>query len=206
MDLMMAADSGIAGRLEWGIVSYALPGETESGDLHVVQQHTNGVLVGVIDGLGHGAEAAHAANSAVKVLSQHAHESVISLVRRCHQELLLTRGVVMSIASFDFRDDSVTWIGIGNVEGVFIKSDNDAQSEVHIVQRGGVVGYQLPQLHANVLSVSGGDTLILASDGIRPDFYDTLSIRETPERIARDIGERFRKDSDDALVLVARYR
>ncbi len=201
----MMADSGKTERLEWGIASYPLSGESESGDLYIVQPHPHGVLVGVVDGLGHGSEAAYAAKIAVDTLSKHAQESVISLIRRCHEQLLQTRGAVISLAAFDFRDDSMTWIGIGNVEGVFVKGDSgSSQSSTHILQRGGVVGYQLPQLHANVFTVSPGDTLILATDGIRPEFYDNLSLRHTPEQIATEVGDRFRKDSDDSLVLVVR--
>lgn len=203
----MRVDSGRTEKLEWGVASYPLAGEPESGDLHIVKPHAHGVLVGVVDGLGHGSEAAHAAKVAVDTLERNFQESVISLIRRCHEQLLQTRGAVMSLAAFDFRDETLTWIGIGNVEGVFSKMDtNLAQSNIHILHRGGVVGYQLPQLHASVISASPGDTLILATDGIRPEFFDTLSLRDTPERIAGDVVDRFRKDSDDSLVLVARYR
>lgn len=201
----MTENRGILKRVRWGVVSYPLPGESQSGDQYIIQEHPNGVLAGVVDGLGHGSEAAHAAQIAVRTLSRFPHESVISLVRRCHQELLQTRGVVMSLASFDFREDLVTWIAVGNVEGILARGGSESQQPVaHIVQRGGVVGFQLPQLHAGVHPVSTGDTLILATDGVRPDFYDNLTVHDSPEKLAKDIGERFRKESDDSLVLVLR--
>lgn len=202
----MQATTKKVGKLDCSVISYPLPGQTESGDLHVIKEHANGVLVGVVDGLGHGSEAAHAAHRAVSVLEEFSHESVISLVRRCHNELTQTRGAVMSLASFYFGDDTLTWIAVGNVEGVLAHFDSGNSTNLtHIVQRGGVVGFQLPMLHATVLPVSKGDTLILATDGIRPEFCDDLRFRETPQKICTDIGERFRRETDDSLALVIRY-
>src|SRR5437773_929428 len=78
-----------------------LPGETESGDLHLVKSVGSGVLAAVVDGLGHGAEAASAARAAVAVLERHAGESPLPLLQRCHRALIGTRGVVLSLAFFD---------------------------------------------------------------------------------------------------------
>src|ERR1044072_7475646 len=97
--------------VEWGVASRALPGQVVSGDLHAVIPWSDGV-----DGLGHGDEATAAARAAVQVLERHPAESVVALVQRCHQALLLTRGVVMTLASISTRDDTLTAIGIGNVE------------------------------------------------------------------------------------------
>ena len=44
--------------IEWGVATLALPGEAQSGDRHLVKPVGSTVLVAVVDGLGHGAEAA----------------------------------------------------------------------------------------------------------------------------------------------------
>lgn len=202
----MARAAGRVDNIEWGAASYPLPGQAESGDMYVIHRHSNGVLVGVVDGLGHGGEAAFAAEKAVSTLALRSDESVISLVQRCHEVLMATRGVVMSLASFYFPDDTMTWIGVGNVEGILARTNSEhSPSLTHIFHRQGVVGYQLPQLQASVMQISRGDVLILATDGIRPEFSGDMKLRGTPEQIASDIGERFRRENDDALVLVARY-
>ena len=54
-----------ASLIEWAVAGAPIDGETESGDLHAVVQFEGGVLVGAVDGLGHGAEAAVAARAAV---------------------------------------------------------------------------------------------------------------------------------------------
>src|SRR3989449_6612426 len=84
--------------IEWGVATLALPGQAESGDLHLVKPVGSGVLVAVVDGLGHGAEAATAAQAAAAPLERHATESPVALVERCHRALKGTRRAVMSVA------------------------------------------------------------------------------------------------------------
>ena len=113
--------------LEWGVAARALPGERASGDLHLVETFTGGVLVAVVDALGHGEDAAVAARLAVATLAKYASEPVDALVQRCHQALRRrTRGVVMSLASFDATERTMTWLGIGNVEGFLYSADPEA--------------------------------------------------------------------------------
>ncbi|MDE3058351.1 MAG: SpoIIE family protein phosphatase [Bacteroidota bacterium] len=192
--------------IELGCASFTLPGQTESGDMYVVKQFDDGMLVGVVDGLGHGGEAAAAAKAAVYVLEKYAHESVISLLRRSHEALKTTRGVVMSIASFNTMENTMTWLSVGNVEGVLLRADRTTVPNREIILlRGGVVGYQLPQPFAVMHSVAKGDTLIFATDGIRSGFYDMLPLPDAPQRAADKICMQLSKKNDDALVLVVKY-
>ncbi len=69
----------------------------------------------------------------------------------------------------------------------------------------GVVGSHLPPLEAGVLTVHPGDTLIVATDGIRRGFAEDLPRAVPPQRAADLILARYRSGTDDALVLVARY-
>src|SRR3954468_23385770 len=100
--------------VEWSVASRALPGQVVSGDLHLVSTWSDGVLIAVVDGLGHGDEATAAARMAVNVLAEHPGESVITLAQRCHQALQRTRGVVMTLVAINPREDSAEMLGIGN--------------------------------------------------------------------------------------------
>jgi len=175
--------------IDWGVATLALPGEVQSGDLHLVKPVGTGVLVAVVDGLGHGAEAATAARTAVAALERHATESPLPLIERCHRALKGTRGV-------------------GNVEGLLLYGDGVARSgspRASLVTRGGIVGSELPRLHPVVLPITPGDTLIFATDGIREGFGEGLPPEATPQQLADQILARHGKGTDDALVLVARY-
>src|SRR2546428_13845346 len=84
--------------IAWGVAGRTLPGQTVSGDLHLVKPLGDHVLLAAVDGLGHGKEAATAAKTALAVLAGHAEESLVALFKRCHEGLLRTRGVVMTAA------------------------------------------------------------------------------------------------------------
>jgi len=191
--------------LDCGVAALPLKGQSESGDRSVVQTFPGGVLLAVIDGLGHGSEAAAAANSAESILRTQAQEPVISLVRQCHERLRATRGVVMSVISFDVSHGLITWLGVGNVRGILYRSQYSSNpSREELLLRAGVIGGQIPPLQAAVLPVSHGDTLILASDGIRGEFAQGRVSSELPQRLADTILLKYAQSNDDAIVLIAR--
>lgn len=192
--------------IDWAVAALTMPGQAVSGDLHLVAPFPGGVLVAVVDGLGHGEDAAAAAQIAVASLKHHAHEPVKSLVERCHLALRSTRGVVMTIASFNVRDATMTWLGVGNVEGALLREAAGTRPKREVVLlRGGVVGFQLPPLHAKSLPVEPNDVLLLTTDGIRCPPVEEVSLYSRPQEIADHVLSHCLRHNDDALVLVARY-
>lgn len=164
-------------------------------------------MAAVVDGLGHGREAGMAAKAAIDVLAAQASESLIPLVRRCHQALKNTRGAVMTLVSFNAEDDTVTALGIGNVEAVLMRADRTARpAHETVLLRGGIVGDQLPALHASLFPVHVGDVLILATDGIRGDFWTQVNVADPLRQLVDRILARSCRGTDDALVLAIRYR
>jgi negative regulator of sigma-B (phosphoserine phosphatase) len=193
--------------IDWGVAARPLPGQARSGDAYVVEAFPGGVLVAAVDGLGHGDEAAEAAQAATDVLSRHAHEPPVALVRRCHEGLRATRGVAMSLASFAPSNNTMSWLGVGNVEGSLLRRDpGSLPGRESLLLRGGVVGYRIPTLLPSVVSVGPGDVLVFATDGIISGSFDGLRMTNPPVSIAEEILARFARATDDALTLVARYR
>ena len=193
------------GGAEYSVARIALPGQGQSGDHHVICCRPDGILVAAIDGIGHGDSAAAAANVAASILEAHADEPIITLMRLCDEELRSTRGVVLSLASIDVPHGMMTWLGVGNVQGVLMRaSAQTGNGQEVLMLRGGVVGAQLPPLQAAVLPVSPGDTLVFATDGVRDQFMQSLLGMESPQRAADRILERYYTGNDDALVLVVR--
>jgi hypothetical protein len=184
-----------------------LPGELESGDLDVVIEFPGGTLIGAIDGLGHGEEAAVAARAAAAVCREYAADPLTQLVQRCHIGLQDTRGAVLSLASFRDADGTMSWLGVGNVEGVLFRADTAAVPTLEeLVCRPGVVGYRMPALRERVLPVHAGDVLVFATDGIdSPFFVVAAPTRRPPADVADEIMRAYAKESDDALVIVACY-
>jgi negative regulator of sigma-B (phosphoserine phosphatase) len=192
--------------LECGVAARPFPGEVTSGDLHAVIALPAGALVAVVDGLGHGDEATRAAEVAITTLTAQARLPVDRVVERCHKALIKTRGVAMSIASLDWRHETLTWLSIGNVAGLLLHTNEQGRLErEHILMRGGVVGHRLPPLRAATLRLHRGDLLIFATDGIREGFQKEVRFDARPQENARRILAQYGKAADDALVLVGRW-
>jgi phosphoserine phosphatase RsbX len=199
------ARGGAGTLIEWAVATRTLPGQPESGDLHLVKTVGPDALVAVVDGLGHGAEAAAVARAAVAALDADATGPVPRLFERCHRALAGTRGAVLSLALFTRQERSMTWLGVGNVMGVFLCADPAARpARVGLISRGGIVGSRLPPLEPRTLPVAPGDTLIFATDGIE-GAADGLPSDASPQALADQILAHGATGRDDALVLVARY-
>ncbi len=189
--------------IEFGVAKMNKPGFENSGDSYVLEQHSKGVLAAVIDGLGHGDKAFFAAQAAVEALKQSPQDAPLALMQRCHHALVGTRGAVISMGTL--ANDQLTWLGVGNVEGVLLRADKSIPRE-RLMVRSGVVGYRLPTLRAFTLLLHWGDTLIFATDGIRSAFAENLPRHDSPQRIADTILAEHNRKTDDALVLVIRYQ
>lgn len=196
------------GVVDWAEKSRSLPGLTECGDRCVVTQVTGGVLIAVIDGLGHGHEAARAADCAAVTIQDNADRSFSSLLLHCHNVLKKTRGAVLSLAFLD-NNRGMTWMGVGNVEGRLIRRHvKYVEKSESLLLRTGVVGGdcdQLPTFYPTGVSIIRGDLLVMATDGISRDFESDIDTAADPASIADDIIRRHSRSNDDALVFVGRY-
>jgi phosphoserine phosphatase RsbX len=203
------AEHGWLGPLEWAAKARPRPGEIICGDrLIAVDVDGTGALMGVLDGLGHGMEAAEAASCGVDVLRAARAEPLDVLVQRCHRALSGTRGAAMTLARIDFQTDTLSWIGIGNVAADLV-AKHPAGVEVRSSARlvGGIVGYRIPDaLTSQEVPIRPGDLLVMSSDGIIEDHLDDIDFAASSLAIADQIMRRHAKDNDDALVLTARHR
>lgn len=189
---------------EWGVAERPMVGEAQSGDLYMVKPLGDNILFAVADGLGHGPAASEAARLALKTVEESAHKPLVQVLENCDQRLRQTRGVVLTIALFNALDNSMEWVGVGNVQGVLVRSapEGKAVAESLLLSRG-ILGGVLPPVRTAVLRIDSGDTLVLATDGVRQGFEDGLVMLETPEKTAEGILTRDGLNTDDALVLVA---
>lgn len=198
--------AGATPHLVYWVAARPIPGESESGDKYVVADFPDGTLVAVIDGLGHGQSAAASAGLAAQVLTEHAGEPLVEVVKRCHEELRKARGVVMSVAVFNAAAASMTWIGVGNVEGILLRASAGENAKLaSLISRGGIVGDRLPSLNPITVPVLPGDLLLLATDGIGSMFLRDVRYIEHPQQLVRHIFMEYAKTTDDALILGARW-
>ena len=193
-------------KIEAAFATLPLPGQSESGDLCLIKRLGKGTLLAVVDGLGHGQDAASAAHAAVGALDRYSREPLIDLVRRCHDAMIGLRGVVLGLAYLDPQAATLTWLGVGNVGGVLLRADlANRPSRITLVPNAGFIGAEATRPTTRSVPLALGDTVILFSDGIKDGFADSLVLSNTPQEIADFVITRHLKGNDDALVLVARY-
>lgn len=205
---MTATDGPDAPFLEWAVAGRPMPGEDKSGDVATVQTSNSRCVLAVIDGLGHGAEAAAAAAVAVSVVERNRGEPLIPLFLLAHEHLADSRGVAATVAIVDGETGRLDWAGVGNVNGVVFRVDDTVRPRTHgVFLHRGVLGYIMPDLHIpEPVQLTDGDFLVLATDGIRGDVVAALHPELPVTRMAETILNDQATEDDDALVLVARFR
>jgi negative regulator of sigma-B (phosphoserine phosphatase) len=130
------------------------------------------------------------------------------VMQRCHEALTDTRGVAMTLARIDFATDTLSWLGIGNVTADLVaKRPTGVEVRSSALLAGGIVGYRIPAvLPMHEVPMSPGDLLIIASDGVAEDHFDSIDFATSAPAIAEELLARHSKDTDDALLLAARHR
>ena len=209
-------DAGAAGEprattvacLDWAAAGRPLPGEDVSGDLAACMPVGDGALLATIDGLGHGAEAAKAAEIARDTIAAHSSESLASILRHCHVGLARTRGAAITLARVQCGAGMVQWVGVGNVEAYLVRRGEGGRGSMvaSAVLFGGTAGYRLPHLRDSVADMRVGDLLIMATDGLDRHFVPEIATARPVDRIASAILDRHARATDDAMVAVARVR
>jgi negative regulator of sigma-B (phosphoserine phosphatase) len=202
-------EHGRLGPIEWARAGRPLPGEHTSGDRGIaIGIGDHAALFGVVDGLGHGPDAASAALRAVDVVKGASSERLEVLMQLCHRVLDGTRGVAMTLARVDFAAGTLTWTGVGNVTAELVTK---APTGVHIRSSvrltGGIVGYRIPEIKpAQVFSIRPGDLLVMTTDGIAEDYLEHIDFAASAVTIAEGLLSKHAKETDDAMVLAARHR
>jgi phosphoserine phosphatase RsbX len=183
-----------------GGFSRALPGYVECGDAFLIAPCASGELaVALIDGLGHGAEAARAAEAAAGAIRQHLELPAGEILRHCDQALRETRGAAMGILKVG-EDGRGEFCGIGNIE-----VQNLCGQAPGLFCLAGIVGHNLRALRAMPFAMQSGDIYCLHSDGVssRGALRDCLP--GAPEDVARRIVETWGKSHDDATAVILGY-
>jgi len=189
------------GWVEWSVLARPAPGETSCGDGHLVRSGEDRVLAAVVDGLGHGPQAAAAAQAAVRTLEASASWEPQALLEELHRDLAGTRGAAVSVAGLE-ASGQLTWAGVGNVEAVAVGPDGRTRR----LQTGnGIVGQRMGSVRPQRLTVEVGTTLLMVTDGVGPDFLDGCPLLLPVARLPAHILQAEAPSGDDALVLALRF-
>ncbi|MCV6971456.1 SpoIIE family protein phosphatase [Mycobacterium bohemicum] len=186
-----------------------MPSEFTSGDRGLaVDIDGRAALFGVVDGLGHGPEAAAAAMRAVDTVVRAGSERLEVLIQLCHRVLGGTRGVAMTLARVDFAAGTLAWTGVGNVTADLVaKAPSGIRVRSSARLTAGIVGYRIPEIMpAQVVPIRTGDLIVMSTDGITEECFEHIDFAASAVAIAEEILAKTAKQTDDAMVLTARHR
>jgi anti-sigma regulatory factor (Ser/Thr protein kinase) len=195
-----------AGELETGVVCLAIPGEGVCGDGWLVQPMPNdGCSLAVVDGLGHGREAAAAADIALEFLARETTLSPGALLETAHGVLRPTRGAAIAVAEIDAERGLIRYAGVGNIATSVVSAGRSRS----LVSMNGTVGHVMSRTREFQEPFPEDAHLVMASDGIsaRWDLATMPGITSRhPAVIAAAIYRDHGRARDDATVLAVRRR
>jgi anti-sigma regulatory factor (Ser/Thr protein kinase) len=179
------------------------PGETVCGDNWTWQDTVNGRTIMLVDGSGHGIEAARAAETAMRTFSQNADAACADLVERMHGALAPTRGGALAVARIDTAAHVVRFVGVGNISAILV----NAGKARHMVSHNGTAGHVAPRIREFTYEFTGDPLVILHSDGLTSRWdlasYPGLAVQH-PALIAGVLLRDHRRGRDDASVVAMR--
>lgn len=191
-------------KFDTGAATRPCRGFAANGDRYYVQETDWGLLVAVIDGLGHGAPAEEAAVEALKCLTLGMAGSTAAALRQCDEALLHSRGVVAGVAVIDLEDETIRYTGIGNIEAQLYTGGNVRT----LISSYGIIGSgRLPSIREHMAPFPDGALLIMFSDGISGRFRlaDYSGLMDQPAQFIADVVLRdWGRANDDATVVVVR--
>ncbi len=174
-------------------------GQLICGDTFATVTRKDCTLVVLADGLGHGPEAAAASQAFCELVRTADSGLPERIFAESEQALSKTRGAVASMIRIDNNRQTVTFIGVGNVEMRAV-----SREPMHPITSPGILGRKVRKLRPMVYSAHPGDLFVLFTDGISGRFsladFAHLPCQALAERLLADFG----KYHDDAACAVLR--
>jgi serine phosphatase RsbU (regulator of sigma subunit) len=186
-----------------GAATRPYPGETANGDGWQVDWHLGACRLAVLDGLGHGPQAAAATDAALKTLGTRPDLSPGDALTACHTALLSTRGAAMSVATIDSAGQLLQYAGVGNVDAHLLRSGRQER----LVAYRGIVGGTLPTVRTFSFDLGAEWLLVVHTDGIRSRFQLEdlgVELQADPQKLADAILASWSRETDDATVVIIR--
>ena len=184
-------------------IAVPVRGESVCGDAWTVTGGASGAGLLMVDGLGHGASAADAAATAVRIFRATPAAPPERVLAILHAGMRSTRGAAVAVAFLDPERREVRYAGVGNISATIVSGDGTRS----LVSHNGTVGHQMRKAQEFVYPWPAGALLVVHSDGLtthwRLDQYPGL-IRQDPAIIAAMLYRDHARPRDDVSVVACR--
>ena len=186
-----------------GAICLPKHGEEVSGDGWGLGDFAGRFVCTLVDGLGHGHDAAIAARAAVAIAQEHGDKAPAEIVERAHGALRSTRGAALAVGAVDVEKKLLRFCGVGNIAARIVEGTKVR----HLVSLNGIIGQETRKISEFSYPWSSESTLIMHSDGLS-SRWDLISypalIRRHPALIAGVLYRELARGRDDAAVLAVR--
>jgi anti-sigma regulatory factor (Ser/Thr protein kinase) len=203
---------GPAGPARVGGILAARPGEQESGDAWGVFQHADGLTVAIVDGLGHGPDAAKAAAIGLRTVAEAAGPAAgpgagdpVALLGQLNRQLAGGRGAVAGLARL--AGGQLSYGGVGNI-GARLGPNGRSHG---LVSSMGTLGLRQRLRPQATVAEWGARSLFTAhTDGIRPGWdlsrYPGATDHDPAVAAALIWRDAATRGDDAAVVMIAPAR
>ena len=216
MDVYSQPGKGTALRLEFwahpepkphgpeiGAICLPKAGEVVSGDAWGVEVERGDCSLLIVDGLGHGADAARAARVATEVLEKHPSAPPAEVLQLQHLALAATRGAAAAVARFNNSQPQGVFAGVGNIASRV----ESATARRQLVSHNGTLGHALRKVQEFRFDFPEDAVLILHTDGLSSHWtladYPGLMAKH-PALIAGVLYRDHDRGRDDVSVVAIR--
>ena len=179
------------------------PGERFCGDAWAYHHTAERMVVLLVDGLGHGRDAAEAAQEATASFRKHQDKAPGEILGYLHDALKKTRGAVAAVAEIRPKQSTLTYTGVGNISAVVVTGAGSRS----LVSHNGTLGMVTARIQEFSVPWTADAVLVLHSDGLQSKWdlstYAGLITRH-PAVIGGTLVRDFRRQRDDASVVVVK--
>ncbi len=183
----------------FGVAARAVNGKGVNGDAYLIKLWGSHVLIALIDGLGHGADAALASTEAKKFVDEHFKADIGDIMLGLHECLRKTRGAVVGLARIDQAEKKFSYCGVGNIEIQVL-----SEPPMYPTSLEGVVGMNMIRIKKFEYPYNSLKFAVLYSDGISSKFDLPSNISFVdPQKTAESILSEWGNKWDDATIIIA---
>ncbi|MCQ4309090.1 ATP-binding protein [Pseudomonas stutzeri] len=187
--------------LRFGVSQHSLNNDPACGDVWHMACDKQRISALVIDGIGHGEDAEHAAKCGASAFAAAPFADPETSIADMHQAMCGTRGGAAAVAVFDPRVGVLRFAGIGNIGASLLNVEKSRGLASHP----GIVGSQFRKARAFDYPVEEHQLLVMYSDGLQSRWtlrdYPGL-VHRHPAIIAAVLHRDYCRGRDDATVLV----
>lgn len=200
-----AARHAPGARVEIGAVALCAPGESVCGDGWAARIEGSRAAVMLADGLGHGPQAAEAAQAATAVFERDPFADPRAILDDAHRELRMTRGAAVTLVQVDGAEGTIRSAGAGNVIARIVGGASDRT----LLSQHGTIGLQVRRLEEVRAEWPPHAVVVLHSDGIESRWAAPLvhpALAHDPAFVAALLARDHFRGRDDASAVVLRRK